>query len=1146
MKKITPTLQSCYEHIKNNFGISNLLLLTFLLFSFSSMAQGPGSPYVDAGQDVILDCGAECTDLTASFLETGHSTEYEVTSVPFNPPFPFTGGTGVSVDIDDRWSNIIPIPFDFCFFEQPYNEMIIGSNAVISFETNREGTGMYNQFPNSRCEWSFEPRDAIPSTNLFRTSIFGPYMDVNPAVDGSGTINWYVAGAAPNRSMVINFPNIPYYGCTALKLTSQVVLYETTNVVEVYVQNRPSGCYWQEGVAVLGIQNQTGTEGYAAPGRNTGDWSATNEAWRFTPSGDSNFEFAWHDADGNVISNNPTITVCPTEEVTTYTARSVYQNCNGDEVIVTDDVTVTKTHFFTIDLGGDQDFCGVADYEITAEVIDGDANDATFLWSTGETTQSITVTTSGTYSVDVTLNNCTITSEVTINFYDNPIIDLGPDISSCFLNPVVLDASPSNFPDPNVLTYVWTLNGTTIIGATNPTLNITDAGIYGVTVTIGNCVATDEINVGLGTVDIDLGPDIGTCFDQPVILDATPSNYDAADAQFEWTMNGNVIPGETAPTLVVTEVGLYGVTVTVGGCSATDEVLVNTDTGDVDLGGDQDLCDETSYVITAEIVNGDPNDATFLWSTGETTQSITVTQSGTYSVDVAIGNCVITSEVTINFYDTPIIDLGPDIETCFDQPIILDATPSNLPAGDAQYEWTMNGNVIPGETDATLTVTEIGLYGVTATVGTCSATDEVNVSTNDGDIDLGGDQDLCDAASYVITAEIIVGDPNDATFLWSTGETTQSITVTQSGTYSVDVTLGDCTITSAVTINFYNTPNIDLGEDMNTCFIDPVILDATPSNYPDPTLLTYEWTMNGTVMAGETNPTLNITGAGTYGVTVTNGICPATASVNIGLGNVEIDLGPDIGTCFDTPIILDATPSNYDASEGIYEWRRNGIVLGGETNATLEISEIGTYSVTVTVGSCSATDSIDVLPNDDLVVSIIEGDLEVCPNEPHTLTTNTSEEGATYQWFLNSTEIAGETGSSIEFTVAPGTVGTQVYSVVITAGGCSGTDSIDVRLYPVGNCVISQGISPNGDGFNDTLDLTFLNDRTGIKKLQIFNRLGTLVFEQINYLNQWGGQSKNGNDLPSGTYFYVIDLNGNDAVYGEQATGWIYLNREAN
>ena len=65
-------------------------------------------------------------------------------------------------------------------------------------------------------------------------------------------------------------------------------------------------------------------------------------------------------------------------------------------------------------------------------------------------------------------------------------------------------------------------------------------------------------------------------------------------------------------------------------------------------------------------------------------------------------------------------------------------------------------------------------------------------------------------------------------------------------------------------------------------------------------------------------------------------------------------------------------------------------------------------------------------------------------------------------------------------------VGTQTYTVIITKGECTGTDSIDVSLYNVGNCVISQGISPNGDGLNDCLDLEFLVDRQGSFSLEVF------------------------------------------------------------
>ncbi len=826
-KKLPLYLQSCQHYFKDNFKRNVLLLFSFLTISVSAFAQGPGCPNVYAGDDLELDCGEPCTDLTASFLDTGETTSYGVSSIPYAPPFPFTGGTPVSVNTDDIWSSAIQLPFDFCFFGQTYSQMIIGSNAVVSFD-------LANNPPNGYCNWSFD--ESIPDPNLFFTTIFGPYMDVDPSVGGSGQINWTVFGESPCRTMVVNFPNIPYFSCNNLTLTSQIVIYETTNVVEIYVEDRPNGCSWNDGNAVLGIQNQNGTVGYTAPGRNTGDWSASNEAWRFTPNGASNVVFSWLDSSGTVIGNDTTINVCPTDPSTTYTAQAVYTNCNGDVVTETDDVIITRIDSFS-----------------------------------------------------------------------------------------------------------------------------------------------------------------------------------------------------------------------------------------VNLGGDQELCDSQSYDITAEIIDGNPADATFLWNTGETTQTITVTTSGTYTVEVTIGDCTIISSVVINFNELPLIELGDNFETCFNEPVVLDASPSNYNPADATYEWSLNGVVLAGETNPTLNATQYGVYSVNVIVGGCLATDEITISQ----------QEL----------------------------------------------------------------QVSLGDDFSSCFEVPVTLTAEAIDY-DPTLATYEWSLNGAILAGETSQTLDITQPGNYSVTATVGSCITTDSVLVNLGSIEVTVNDDFQTCFDSQVVLEALLSVQNPNAN-YEWSLDGTILVGETNSTLIITEIGTYTVTVNVGSCTASDSVMVTYRDDLEVSV-GADFTTCPNEPQTITANTAEEGVTYQWFLNGSPLAGETNSTLDFSVESGTLGAQTYSVVISLGGCTGTDSVDVSLYAVGNCVISEGISPNGDGYNDSLDLTFLNDRTGINKLQLFNRLGTLVFEQNNYIKEWSGQTNDGENLPTGTYFYVIDLAGNDAVYGSQATGWIYLNQKAN
>ena len=314
---------------------TQFFFLIFLLFSFNSNAQGPGCPNVNAGEDIELNCVQPCTNLSANFLQTGVTTSYEVSSIDYQPPFPTTGGTEVSVFIDDRWSNIIPLTFDFCFYGETYSEMLIGSNSVITFDT-------LNNQPNGWCEWSFS--DTVPSTNLFKNTIFGPYMDIDPSIEGTGTINYTIFGDAPCRTMVVNFPDIPYYSssCNQYTFTTQIVIYETTNVIEIYLEDRTDACpTWNNGNAVIGLQNQNGTDGITPPDRNTGNWSATNEAWRFTPNGESNVTFSWLNEDNEIIGTDPILNVCPSNEITTYTVQAIYTNCNGDVITETDEVTVT-------------------------------------------------------------------------------------------------------------------------------------------------------------------------------------------------------------------------------------------------------------------------------------------------------------------------------------------------------------------------------------------------------------------------------------------------------------------------------------------------------------------------------------------------------------------------------------------------------------------------------------------------------------------------------------------------------------------------------------------------------------------------------------------------------------------------------------
>ncbi|MFT5103144.1 MAG: gliding motility-associated-like protein [Candidatus Latescibacterota bacterium] len=554
---------------------SSLLTLLFLA-SAGLFAQGPGSLFVDAGADVIVPCdeGNGCVDITADFLRTFEtaSATYSVDAIDYAPPFPFDGlANSINITTDDTWSPVDNLPYDFCFFGNLETEFQVGSNGVVRFDV--DPTDISNG-------WAFTedlPNNSNPT--LGEANVFSPVHDIYPGINPINEIGYEVLGTFPNRVLVVSYYEVAMFSCTTINATHMMVFYEFSNVIEIYIQDKPSCDTWNSGNAAIGIQNDNGDIAFVPPGRNTSDspWTTTNEAWRFSPSGIETYAFEWLDASGAVIGTTPTINVCPPNGSATYTARVTYtNNCNGEVVVLTDDVFVEITNGFEVDLGDDQDVCDVASYDITAAITGGDPADATFLWSTGETTQTITVTTSDTYSVDVTLDGCTVTKSVDIILGFDPILDLPEEIMTCFDGDVFLDATPSNY-DPSEVTFEWTQDGT-VLGETGPVLTVNTGGTYGVTVAAGNCstMASTEV-IPRDDLVVELGDDYKTCANEPQTLTATT---DEMDVVYQWQLNGDSIVGETTSSLNFMLDGslmgtqTYTVIISVGDCTGSDSVDV--------------------------------------------------------------------------------------------------------------------------------------------------------------------------------------------------------------------------------------------------------------------------------------------------------------------------------------------------------------------------------------------------------------------------------------------------------------------------------------------------------------------------------------------------------------------------------------------
>ena len=317
--------------------IFSALLVT--AFSFIAKGQSTTCPWVNAGPDVTI-CAPNCTTLTATYLQSNTTSNYTISTIPYAPD-PYTTGTAV-VLADDQWSAVINLPFTFCYMGTAYTQCLIGSNGMISFSLTPA---------NGYCQWPIGA--AVPSTSDPMNTIMTPWQDLQPPV--SGTIKYQTYGTAPCRRWVVSWNGCAMYYC-GTPATQQICLYETTNIIDNFLQSKPLCSTWNGGYAIQALHNATGTVAYVVPGRNyPTQWTATNDAKRYTPSGASTTAITWLDGNNNVVGNTASINVCPTT-TTTYTAQVVYTNCNNTTVSVTDQVVVNVSSL-AVTMGPNASIC---------------------------------------------------------------------------------------------------------------------------------------------------------------------------------------------------------------------------------------------------------------------------------------------------------------------------------------------------------------------------------------------------------------------------------------------------------------------------------------------------------------------------------------------------------------------------------------------------------------------------------------------------------------------------------------------------------------------------------------------------------------------------------------------------------------------
>ncbi|OUR92680.1 hypothetical protein A9Q87_06480 [Flavobacteriales bacterium 34_180_T64] len=300
-------------------------------------------PFI-ADPSFSVDCSSGSLTLEA-YSDLHETTSYVVEKIAYNPPVPYTSFAASSVNItsDDIWSpSYSSLGFDFCFYGNTYSQCLVGANVAVTFNPTVT--------PGSFLGWTMGD---LPGTTggLLEHTIFGVFHDVNPAASTTDEITTRVLNSTNigYRKFVVAWHDVPMFGDSTKLYTGMIVLHETTNIIEVFIEEKRI-VGWNSGNALVGIQGDyvgsgnPSNEFAVAPCRNGLDtnWEITDEAWRFVPDGAAipATSVTWYQGSGTSGANLGTSTTLSVTSPNTYTAAATYATCNGlvtilDEVLVT-------------------------------------------------------------------------------------------------------------------------------------------------------------------------------------------------------------------------------------------------------------------------------------------------------------------------------------------------------------------------------------------------------------------------------------------------------------------------------------------------------------------------------------------------------------------------------------------------------------------------------------------------------------------------------------------------------------------------------------------------------------------------------------------------------------------------------------------
>ena len=341
-------------------------------------------------------------------------------------------------------------------------------------------------------------------------------------------------------------------------------------------------------------------------------------------------------------------------------------------------------------------------------------------------------------------------------------------------------------------TYQWTKNSANISGATNSSYTATASGDYAVKISKAGSTGTSSA----------ITVNANSSIPQPVITASGPLTFCPGG---NVTLTSSSITGnhwstnETTQSIVVSAAGSYSVTVTSGGCTATSTSTTVSTSGSIStpvisLNGSSKICPGTGVLLTSsETAAGG-----YTWSTGETTRSIYVTTAGTFWVKTGTTDCNAQSaDKVITMKSAP---ATPTITANGSTNLGEGGTVKLTSSYNVAYSWNT------GSSKRYINVTTAGTYYVTVTGSNgCKATSAPKVVTSSTCTPPPIPVVISNSSNNFLRTgqSIVLKTTSEGGYLWSSGEHTQSITVTTPGVYSVRTYNGGNCYSTSLPVEIY-------------------------------------------------------------------------------------------------------------------------------------------------------------------------------------------------------------------------------------------------------------------------------------------------------------------------------------------------------